>query len=104
MQNSQTLSTIKIQIFSILPGCRIVLFGSRARNENTEESDYDLLIITKTTMPISEKREFRSKIRKSLISYDILSDIIIESEQEILNKKQLTGHIVKNAIEEGVEI
>ncbi len=104
MQNNEILKIIKDQVFIFLPDCKVLLFGSRARNENTLSSDYDILIVTANNIALPLKRELRTKIRKSLISFNILSDILIESEQEIAIKKQLTGHIVKNAIKEGVEI
>jgi hypothetical protein len=104
MQNKEILNIIKQQISLILPNSKILLFGSRARNENTSESDYDILVITDKTISPDVKRELRTKIRKTLISFNILSDILIQSEQEISIKKQLTGHIIKNAIAEGVEI
>jgi len=104
MANDKILRLIKEQVYVFFPDCKVFLFGSRARNENATDSDYDILIITKNDTPLALKRDLRTKIREALISFNILSDILVESEQEILKKKQLTGHIVKSAIKEGVEI
>lgn len=104
MQNTEILKIIKEQVYLFLPGCKVLLFGSRARNENNPDSDFDLLIVTKENIPITLKRDLRTKIRKALIAFDILSDILIESEHEITIKKRLTGHVVKNAIKESIEI
>jgi uncharacterized protein len=104
VRKNEILKIIKQQVLIFLPECKVLLFGSRARNENTLSSDYDILIITQNNIPVTTKRDLRTKIRKSLISFNILSDIMIESEQEISVKRQLTGHIVKNAINEGIEI
>jgi hypothetical protein len=47
---------------------------------------------------------YRTSIRKKLLSQNIFSDVLIQSESEILQKQTLTGHIVKSIMEEGMEI
>ena len=64
--NSSSLSIIKDTASKIIPGCRILLFGSRAREDNTIDSDYDFLVITKETIDIRKKRTLKSKMRKEL--------------------------------------
>jgi len=104
LQNNEILQNIKKQIFEILPDTSVILFGSRARKDNTEDSDYDLLILTENLLPIQIKRDCRTKIRKSLLNINIFSDILIESKSEINTKITLPGHIIKNALNEGVRI
>ena len=53
--NLKPLSIIKETVRKILPDCTILLFGSRARKDNTDDSDYDFLIVTKETIDIHEK-------------------------------------------------
>lgn len=53
--DSNSLSIIKDIASKILPDCRIILFGSRARKDNTIDSDYDFLVITKETIDIKKK-------------------------------------------------
>ena len=65
------------------PGCVILLFGSRATNEYTPDSDYDFLIITRQELSIKQKREYKAKIRKILARQKIPADILIQSEKEI---------------------
>jgi len=103
-QHTEILAQIKIQVQAILPNSELMLFGSRARNENSNDSDYDILVITENLMSVNIKRDFRTKIRKALLKINILSDILIESKNEINIKKKLPGHIIKNAIIEGVKI
>jgi len=95
------IKQISLQFF---PTCEVILFGSRARNDYTEDSDYDILIITNEELSIEKKREFKAKIRKALAKQKIPVDILIQSNNEIRIKKNITGHIVKQAINEGVEI
>jgi len=97
-----TLKQIKISILKILPGSVIILFGSRARNDNFENSDYDLLVITDKQIDTKEKLKFQGLIRKQLAIRNILADVIIQSKADIAVKRKLPGHIVRSALEEGV--
>lgn len=47
--NKETLSIIRNAAISLFPDCKVLLFGSRARNDNSTESDYDFLVITRNT-------------------------------------------------------
>lgn len=102
--NSSSLSIIKDTASKFLPDCRILLFGSRARNDNTMDSDYDFLVITKETIDIRKKRTLKSKMRKELARFKIPADILIQSEDEINLKKEITGHILKQVLREGIAL
>ena len=102
--NSNTFSIIKNTANRIIPNSRVLLFGSRARRDNNIDSDYDFLIITKNTVDIRKKRTLKSLIRKELAKYKIPADIIIQSEKEIDVKKNITGHILKQVLQEGVAL
>ncbi len=100
--SSYIINQIKQTAKSFLPNSKIILFGSRARKEENDESDYDILIITETTIDPKEKFPVRTKIRKALLKYNILSDILIQSDEEIKRKKNLPGHIIRTIINEGI--
>lgn len=102
--NSESLSIIRKTASKIIPNCRILLFGSRARKDNTVDSDYDLLVITRETIDVSKKRTLKAMMRKELARFKIPSDIIIQSEEEINTKKEIVGHILKQVLKEGVAL
>ncbi|ASB48857.1 nucleotidyltransferase domain-containing protein [Alkalitalea saponilacus] len=102
--NTNTLSIIRDIVNRILPNSRILLFGSRARRDNRDDSDYDFLIITKETIDIRRKRTLKSVLRKELAQLKIPADILIQSEDEINSKKEITGHIIKHVLREGVTL
>ncbi len=102
--NSNSLSVIKEIASKIIPDCRILLYGSRARKDNTIDSDYDFLVITKETMDVRKKRALKSMMRKELAQFRIPADILIQSEDEINSKKEITGHIIKQVLREGVAL
>jgi uncharacterized protein len=101
-KSDSTLNQIKIVVLQVLPESEIILFGSRARNENLKDSDYDLLIIVGKQFESSEKLKFQALIRKNLAVKNILADIIIQSKADIEIKRNLPGHIVRSAMQEGV--
>ncbi len=86
------------------PDCRVLLFGSRTRPGYSDSSDYDFLIITKDTIDVQQKRLYKSLLRKKLAEHKIPADILIHSESEIVTKGQITGHIVREIMKEGVPI
>ena len=105
MGQKQTLDTIKSTVKSFLPESKVLLFGSRARGESDQQSDYDLLIITANTFEPRIKMNWENKIRKALVySLKLPFDVIVESEDEINKKKNLKGHIVYYAMKEAIEL
>ncbi|HAF30547.1 MAG TPA: nucleotidyltransferase domain-containing protein [Bacteroidales bacterium] len=102
--NTDTFSIIKEIVSRIIPNSKILLFGSRARKDNSNDSDYDFLIITKDTIDVRKKRTLKSLLRKELARFKIPADILIQSEDEIKSKKEITGHILKQVLREGVAL
>ena len=96
---------IKSIVQSVLPEAKVILFGSRAKGIYTEESDFDLLIITEANLTEKEKLNTRSKIKKLLIkSLRKPFDVLLNLKQEVEIKKELPGHIVQFALNEGIEL
>lgn len=80
---------------------KIILFGSRARNEGREDSDIDFIIV-------SDDFEGKKSFKRSPIfyymwdaKYDV--DIICLTSKELNKKKRQIG-IISEAIKEGIEI
>jgi predicted nucleotidyltransferase len=98
-------NTIKSMVNSFLPDAQILLFGSRAREEFSKDSDYDLLIVTRETFAPRVKMNLESKIRKALVNaLNMPFDIIIQSKKEVAEKKKLPGHIVQYAMKDAIKI
>ena len=95
---------IKSIIQATLPGSTVLLFGSHARGDATAASDYDLLIITRQHIDLRSKMKLKTAIRKQLLAHKIFSDILIQSRDEVETKRRLPGHIVRNAIQEGMPL
>jgi predicted nucleotidyltransferase len=105
MSSNSIYKTIKETVQSCLPGSRVLLFGSRARGEQDNQSDYDLLIVTPSTFTPQEKVEWSSRIDRAIVkAIRAPVDLLLNSEEEILEKQQLPGHIIRSVIKEGVAL
>jgi predicted nucleotidyltransferase len=82
MENNKTFELIKAEVHSILPLAKVLLFGSRANYHATDESDWDILILTKDKPDSKIKSAVHDKLFP--ISLKILSFIntIIVSEDD----------------------
>ena len=103
MSNKTILKTIKSTVRSFLPDAKVLLFGSRARGDFNTNSDFDVLVITSKTFPTKEKKNWRIKIKQTLVeSLNVPIDILINSEKEVSIKRELPGHTINWAMKEGV--
>jgi len=91
-------------IQGFMPGSRIILFGSRAKNNFDERSDYDVLAIFHGEMNKDEIREIKQNIRRDLAEERIAIDIVVTTDAEIKRISELTNHIINEALATGVEI
>ena len=96
------LTEIKKTISRFLPEADVILFGSRARGHYNNNSDYDMLVVTKSSINNQQRLYFQALIRKTLAKQHILADIIIHSLSDIEKKQTLPGHVVRSAIQEGI--
>ncbi len=103
--NNADLGSIKTSVHALLPDARVLLFGSRARGDFNNHSDYDVLVITKEQYSHKEKMSYWGKVHRLLVNtLKAPVDVLLNSEQEISIKKTLPGHIVKWALKEGIEL
>jgi predicted nucleotidyltransferase len=105
MVSKPIIYTIKTTVHSIIPDARIILFGSMVKGTADKHSDYDILVISPTNIPKTEKRGWRTKIDIALVdALDAPVDILLNSEEEVERKKNLLGNAVRWAVKEGIEL
>ena len=78
----QTLVTIQNTVQQIVPDAKVLLFGSRAHNTATEESDWDILIITKHTLDKRTKRLIQDALFPLSVQLASFINIIMVNERE----------------------
>ncbi len=80
---------------------KIILFGSRAREDYKEDSDYDILIITKEKLDWRIRKKFWIEIIRKL-PYTI--DLIITDKETFEKNSKYVGNVAYEAKIEGIII
>ena len=95
---------IKEEINQKFPLCNIYLFGSRARQNNTEISDYDILVVISENLSLKEKVNISEKIKANLAKYLFDVDLVIKSKEELNLQKNIKGHLIRTIFPEMVSL
>jgi predicted nucleotidyltransferase len=77
---------------------QILLFGSRARSDATEDSDYDFLVIEPT---VANRAHEMVRLRRALRPMRLAADILVYSREEVERWGQQPGTALYWALKEG---
>ena len=83
---------------------RIILFGSRARGDFREDSDWDFLIITKLRYDRRVIRGFLLEVRRALVDLGIVPEIVVAEKDVVEKYKDYAGYVYYYALSEGVTL
>ena len=100
-QNDPTLNQIVDIIVRTVSPKKIILFGSRARGDNSRNSDYDIFILDDSN---ENERKITTRVYKQFYEEHINKEIdLITASTEKMNKNMSTiGFIYKNINDEGI--
>jgi len=76
---------------------KIILFGSSAKGNVTENSDIDMLIIKDT----NKRRVERIREVLSIVDYDIPFEPVVFTNEELRKRLALNDFFIKNILKEG---
>jgi predicted nucleotidyltransferase len=94
------LAALVRRIVAVSGATRVILFGSRARNEEREDSDVDLFVIVPGQA--EERDEKRRAISLALLDRWIPLDIIVRTEDDVRRSTSLGDpFIVDDILREG---
>jgi predicted nucleotidyltransferase len=94
------LAALVRRIVAVSGASRVILFGSRARNEERDDSDVDLFVIVPGQA--EERDEKRRAISLALVKHLIPLDIIVRSEDDVRRSISLGDpFIVDDILREG---
>ncbi len=84
---------------------KILLFGSRARGDFRDESDWDFLVVLKKPLDVKTKKELWFHIYKRLHEfYPFISfDIILKDSESFEEEKTIVNTISNEVYLEGIE-
>lgn len=97
----KTLDEIIKRILNVITPDKIILFGSRARGNAREDSDYDLLIVKDD---IKNTGKIEGEIYISFIGLEIPIDIILTTSEKLEKYKDTTGYVYKSALKDGIVV
>lgn len=86
LSEKEILSKIKAAVQEIVPDAKVYLFGSRARGDWHEESDWDILVLTNETVD----RKLNKKVRHQIFPISLMINDFIDCT--IVNNKDWLEH------------
>jgi len=82
---------------------RIILFGSRARGDYREDSDYDILVVVFDSIDRGTRRELARRVRTRLVwGLRAPVDVIVTSLDKWERYRGMVGHLFYSVEREGI--
>lgn len=99
----EILAKIKQSVVKTDKDAYVILFGSQARNQATEHSDWDILIITSKKISRTSEQAFRRNLIDVELEYGIPISSFIRYEKDWFDKYRFTPFFdsIKN---EGIKL
>jgi predicted nucleotidyltransferase len=95
---SQILNLVRSRLVEHFRPVRIILFGSRSRGQARPDSDLDLLVVLSDA---PDKRALAIQMRRLLNDLPIGKDILVTTPEEIDQRGDLIGTVLRPALREG---
>ena len=96
-------ASVKEAVLSVAPGAEIILFGSRARGDHADDSDWDFLVLLEDEQ-LAAKEEF---VRDAIFELQLLGmpiNCMIESRKFWNSERLRATPFHKNVSHEGVAV
>lgn len=102
-RKQRILQKINAAIHGIEPMAEIILFGSRARGDEREDSDWDILILVPYPADLSTEQKFRHKLFEIELEYGQSFSTFVFSKSSWEDEHQITP-FYKNIKKEGIRL
>lgn len=102
-QKAEILYQIKKSVQEVEPQSEIILYGSRARGDEKEDSDWDLLILLPYVTDLKEEQKFRHKLFYLELQFGQSISTLVKSKKEWENKFNFTP-LYQSILQEGIRL
>jgi predicted nucleotidyltransferase len=101
VRHDQILETIAARLIRDFAPERIILFGWRARGDQSQGSDYDLIVV----MPEGvDRRAMTVAMRRRLADLPGAKDIVVTTAADLARGSRIAGSIADEASRQGVDL
>lgn len=98
MTATQIIDDVAQRLIQDFNPLKIILFGSRARDDARQDSDIDLLVV----MPDgTDRRVAAVAMRKRLADIPLSKDVIVTTPSQLRERGQVIGSVFRPALREG---
>ena len=98
MISEKTIQQAVARLVAAANPSKVILFGSYARGDATENSDLDLMVIERE---VSNKFDEMVRLRNVMGDMDIGVDLLVYSDLEASRRSQVPGTVLYRAYKEG---
>ena len=95
------LRDVIVRIVKTVNPRRLILFGSWARGERSRDSDVDLLVVMRGPV---HRRDLAAMIYRNLHGVPIPVDVIVVTEDDVLQFGSKPGTVLYPALKEGIVV
>lgn len=99
--SNDLLGKIKAAVKGLDPQAKVILFGSRARNDAREDSDWDMLILTESAVTLKVEQTFRHKLFELELEFGQSISVFVYSISD-WNGKHRSTPLFQNIQAEGI--
>ncbi|WNJ20702.1 nucleotidyltransferase domain-containing protein [Pontibacter sp. G13] len=101
--HAHLLKSIKSSVLALSPQAKVILYGSRARGDAHEQSDWDLLILTPEPVSVKDEQQFRHHLFDLELEYGQAFSVMVRSQAEWKSRYAVTS-LYANIAKEGIAV
>lgn len=98
------LQEVKAAVMQLVPGARVILYGSHARGEAGPESDYDLLIIAPESLALGKKEGLNNALYSLELEHDVVLSTLVCTLASWEDARRRVAPLRQNIDREGISL